>query len=113
MVKSIEAFMGYLKIELHRQRIAEFCQRWKVIELSLFGSAVRGELTPQSDLDVLVKFDNDLRPSLTELNEMNRELSRIFSRSVDLVERTAVESSSNYIRRQHILRSAEPVYVAR
>jgi uncharacterized protein len=113
MVKGIEAVMDSLSIELHRHEIVEFCTRWKVTELSLFGSAVRGELTPQSDVDVLVRFENDLRPRLTELDEMSRELSRIFSRSVDLVERTAVESSSNYIRRQHILQSAEPVYVAR
>jgi predicted nucleotidyltransferase len=113
MVKGIEAVMDSLSIELHRHEIVEFCTRWKVIELSLFGSAVRGELTLRSDIDVLVRFENDLRPRLTELDEMSRELSRIFSRSVDLVERTAVESNSNYIRRQHILQSAEPVYVAR
>jgi uncharacterized protein len=113
MLTGIEAVMGSLNIDLHRHEIVEFCTRWKVTELSLFGSAVRGELTPQSDVDVLVKFDNNLRPGLSELDEMSRDLSEIFGRSVDLVEQTAVESSSNYIRRQHILQSAEPVYVAR
>jgi predicted nucleotidyltransferase len=74
---------------------------------------IRGEIGPQSDVDVLVKFSSDTRPSLNELDQMSRDLAEIFGRKVDLVERAAIESSANYIRRRHILESAEPVYVAR
>jgi predicted nucleotidyltransferase len=99
--------------ELPRRELAEFCKHWKVAELSLFGSMIRGDFGPQSDVDVLVKFDPGVCPSLIELDQMNRDLAEIFGRKVDLVERAAIESSANYIRRRHILESAEPVYVAR
>jgi uncharacterized protein len=99
--------------ELPRREIATFCRRWKVAELSLFGSVLRGDFGPQSDVDVLVKFDSSVRPSLVELDQMSRHLAEIFGRKVDLVERATIESSANYIRRRHILETAEPVYVAR
>ena len=105
--------MDSLRFDLSRRQIEEFCRRWKVAELSLFGSIIRGEIGPQSDVDVLVKFGSDTRPSLNELDQMSRDLAEIFGRKVDLVERAAIESSANYIRRRHILESAEPVYVAR
>jgi predicted nucleotidyltransferase len=100
-------------VELPRRAVAEFCRRRKITELALFGSMLRGDCGPDSDVDVLVRFDFGVHPSLTELDEMSRELAGIFGRKVDLVERAAIESSANYIRRRHILESAEPVYVAR
>jgi len=101
------------EFEIPRGRIAAFCRRWKVTELSLFGSVTRGDFKPQSDVDVLVTFDSDVRPSLIELDQMSRDLAEILGRKVDLIERAAIESSANYIRRRHILKSAEPIYVAR
>jgi len=101
-----------VKILIDRKKIAEFCQRWRITELSLFGSAVRDDLRPDSDVDVLVTFAPDTRYSLFDLVHMQDELKQIFGREVDLVERKAVEKGENYIRRKHILSSVEPIYVA-
>jgi len=63
-------------------------------------------------VDVLVSFAPEARPSLSDLVRIEEELSAIFGRKVDLVERRAVERSENYIRRKHILDTAEPIHVA-
>lgn len=100
-------------MEIPRDKIAEFCRRWKIIELSLFGSVLREDFQPDSDVDVLVSFAPDVTWSLWDLVTMQEELTQILGREVDLVERRAVERSENYIRRRHILSSAERIYVAR
>jgi len=105
--------MGMIRIELPRDRIAEFCRKWKITELAMFGSVLRDDFRPDSDVDVLVAFADDSRWSLMDLARMEAELKEILAREVDLVERKAVESGENYIRRRHILESVEPVYVAR
>jgi len=105
--------MAQIKIEMRRDRIADFCRRWKITEFALFGSVLRDDFDPESDVDVLVTFAEDARWSLFDLVGMQEELERLLGRSVDLVERRAIEKSENYIRRRHILSSAEPVYVAR
>ena len=100
------------RIPIDRKTIAEFCRRWKITEFALFGSVLRDDFRPDSDVDVLVTFAPDTRYSLFDLVHMQDELQQIFGREVDLVERKAVEKSENYIRRKHILSSVEPVYVA-
>lgn len=94
-------------------KISDFCQRWQVIELSLFGSAVRSDFKTDSDIDVLVMFSPDAAWSLLDHIEMEAELKTILGREVDLVSRRAIERSSNHIRRQQILESARTVYVSR
>ncbi|MBI1373953.1 MAG: nucleotidyltransferase [Phycisphaera sp.] len=101
------------KADLPMDEIVAFCQRWKITELSLFGSILREDFGPDSDVDVLVTFANDADWSLWDLVPMQDELSRIMGRSVDLVERRAVEQSRNYVRRHHILSRTEPIYAAR
>ncbi len=100
------------RIPIDREKIAEFCRRWKITEFALFGSVLRDDFRPDSDVDVLVTFAPDTRYTLFDLVHMQDELKQVFGREVDLVERKAVERSENYIRRKHILRSVEPVYVA-
>jgi predicted nucleotidyltransferase len=100
------------RIPIDREKIAEFCRRWKITEFAFFGSVLRDDFRPDSDVDVLVTFAPETRYSLFDLVHMQDELKEIFGREVDLVERKAVERSENYIRRKHILRSVEPVYVA-
>lgn len=100
------------KIQLPEAELERFCQRWKVSELALFGSVLRDDFRPDSDVDVLVTFSPDARWSLFDMVRMERDLEALLSRPVDLVERKAVESSENYIRRKHILSSLVPVYVA-
>ena len=100
-------------LEVSREALVEFCQRHRIRRLSLFGSAVRGDFGPDSDVDVLVEPAEDAEPGLFEMVSMEEELKEIFGREVDLVTRDAVEQSRNYIRRRHILSDLEPVYVAR
>lgn len=101
------------QIRAPKDKIAEFCQRNYIRSLALFGSALREDFGPGSDIDVLVEFDPGYRHGLMELVEMQEELTEIFGQKVDLVERQAVEKSENYIRRRHILESVEAIYVAR
>lgn len=97
---------------LTTEQLMAFCSRWKIIELSVFGSVLRSDFSAVSDVDILVTFAPDAGWSLFDLAEMQQELEAIVGRKVDLVERRAVEQSMNYIRRNAILNSAEVVYVA-
>ena len=99
-------------IEIPSDAIAELCNRWQVLELALFGSALRDDFGPESDVDVLVRFDPGARHTLLDIVQMQDELSATLGRRADLIERTAVEQSPNYIRRRSILQSAETIYAA-
>ncbi len=98
-------------IQVKAERIADFCRRWNIAELSLFGSVLREDFRPDSDVDVLVTFRDDAPPSLDDYCRMEEELASIFGRKVDLVMRRAVEESPNYLRRSSILSTAETLYV--
>ena len=99
-------------IHVPTEKLAKFCRRWRITELSLFGSVLRADFRPESDVDVLVTFAPDTAWRFYDLIDMREELERIFGRSVDLVERRLVETSENYIRRKHILSNLETIYVA-
>jgi uncharacterized protein len=99
-------------IEIPRKEIAEFCRRRRIEELCIFGSALREDFRPDSDVDVLVRFSPEARWDLFDLMRMEEELKAIFGREVDLVERTVVEHSRNYLRRKAILNNLEPIYAA-
>ena len=94
-----------------RASLAEFCKRWKITELALFGSALGADFRFDSDIDLLVSFAPDAGWSGWDLVSIQDELGALFGRKVDLVERAAVEHSENWIRRRHILTHAEPLYV--
>ena len=100
------------RIAIDQEKLADFCRRWKIVELSLFGSVLRDDFRPDRDVDVLVTFAPDAHWRLFDLVHMQDELKAIVGREVDLVERRAVETSENYIRRKRILTSLEPIYVA-
>jgi len=100
------------KISLPETEIQKFCRRWQIAEFALFGSVLREDFRPDSDIDVLVRFAPDSRWSLFDMVRMQKELEAILGREVDLVERTAVEQSENYIRRKRILSDLVPIYVA-
>ena len=99
-------------IDIPRDEIAAFCKRWQVTELALFGSVLRDDFGPDSDVDVLVRFDPRARLTLLDIAQMQDELSSTLGREVDLIERLAVERSPNYIRRKAILQSAETIYAS-
>lgn len=94
-------------------RLRDFCRRWKVAELEIFGSALRDDFREDSDIDFLVTFAPDADRSLLDQTTMEDELSALAGRKVDLVSRRAVERSPNWIRRRAILESAERLHVAR
>jgi len=99
-------------LQVSADRLADFSRRWRVAELSLFGSVLRDDFGQASDIDVMVRFEPGTERRYYHLSEMREELEGLFGRSVDLVERRVVEASENYIRRRHILAHALPVYVA-
>jgi uncharacterized protein len=99
-------------VSIPKDRLVDFCRRWKVTELSLFGSALRKDFRPDSDVDLLVSFAPKVSWGFDDLLTMKEELTALFGRPVDLVERRLVEASENYIRRKHILSHLEPLYVA-
>ena len=101
------------RIEVPTDGIVAFCERWRVSELALFGSVVRDDFGPESDVDVLVSFGSGARHTLFDIVRMEEELSEVFGRKVDLVTRAAMENSRNHIRRKAILESAQVVYATR
>jgi hypothetical protein len=100
------------RFEIPDAAIAEFCRKWRVTEFALFGSVLTDEFRPDSDVDVLLTFEEDAPWSLWDIIDLQGELEAIIGRKVDIAERPAVERSENYIRRRSILKSARTVYVA-
>ncbi len=102
-----------IRINVPRDRIAQFCLRNHICSFAFFGSVLRADFGPDSDVDVLVELQEAHEPSLIGWAALEKELSEILGRTTELVERKAVEQSENYIRRRHVLQSAEEIYVAR
>jgi predicted nucleotidyltransferase len=98
------------KLALPTNELADFCRRHNIIEFAIFGSALRADFGPDSDIDVLVTFAPGVVYSLSRYVAMQDELEQLFGRSVDLIDKQAVEESPNYIRKGAILESAEVVY---
>jgi uncharacterized protein len=96
-----------------KDMLAAFCRRHAIRELALFGSVLREDFRPDSDVDILVEFEPEAHHGLFDLAGMQAELEQILGRQVDLIEKSAIEKSRNYIRRKAILSSAETVYGSR
>lgn len=101
--------MAISNIPIPADQLAEFCHRNRIRELALFGSVLRNDFRPDSDVDVLVEFAPDARWSLFDLVAMQDELKTLFGREVDLVER---EGLRNPFRRRAILNNLEIIYAA-
>jgi len=99
--------MVQAKIKVSKEKIADFCRRWKVVELALFGSILRDDFRPESDVDVLVTFDPEAHHSLVDLVQMEEELETIFGRKVEIVEKEGIR---NPFRRHAILNNMEIFY---
>ncbi len=99
-----------ISLGVGEEKIADFCRRWRVKQLAIFGSAVRGSLRPDSDLDLLVTFAPDADWSMFDHYRMENELVELFAREVDLISRQAVEENPNWICREEILNSAREIY---
>lgn len=95
-----------------KKELADFCQRWKVAEVALFGAVLRDDFRPDSCVEVLVTFAAGERWSHFDLINMQNELEQIFEHKLELVERSALEKSVNSIRRKNILSNTEVIYPA-
>ena len=104
--------MAKLNIDVPEEKITKFCKKWKIREFALFGSVLRDDFGPNSDIDVLVTFAEDAKYTLFDVVHMEEELKDIMKRNVDLVSRRGIESSRNYIRKNAILDSAKAIYAA-
>src|SRR5690349_20102805 len=90
--------------------IADYCQRWKIVKIELFGSVLRDDFRPDSDVDVLVTFAPDAHWTLFDMVDMRDEFIALSSRKVHFMTRKGIERSKNYIRRKAILDSAQVIY---
>ena len=98
------------RIDIPPDKVAAFCRRWQITELALFGSVLRDDFGPDSDVDVLVGFRKGAKHTLFDLDDMELELKEIFGRKVDLTSRRGIEASHNQLRRNSILKSAQVIY---
>jgi uncharacterized protein len=98
-----------LQVNLQTAKLAEFSRRYGIRELSLFGSVLRVDFRPDSDIDVLVDFEPNAQHSLYDLVRMEEELSALFGRKVDLVEKSGLR---NPFRRHEILRTRQVIFAA-
>ena len=103
---------GTLNSPCDAQTLAGTCERWKILELSLFGSAARGDMHRYSDIDILVTFAPDAPWSLFDLARAKRDFEQLLGRRVDLIERSALEQHHNPFLRASILRDAKRIYPA-
>jgi hypothetical protein len=97
------------QVQLNMDALAGFCQKWRIRELSLFGSALRDDFGPESDLDFLMSFESDAGWDLWDLVAMRDDLMSIVKRDVDLVVKEALR---NPYRRKEILTHREVIYAA-
>jgi hypothetical protein len=98
------------RIPIDTDKIAAFCQKWKIIEFSLFGSVLRDDFRPDSDVDVMVEFESPTMWTLKNLDEMEDELSEMLGRRADLSTKLGITHMRNYIRRNSILRGSKIIY---
>ena len=101
--------MRLATIDIPMNRVAAFCEKWQVAELSVFGSVLRDDFRPDSDVDVLVSFKPGAGMTFEGLLDMRDELREIFGREVDLVEKRLV---TNPFRRHQILTTKKVLYAA-
>lgn len=100
------------RIKFDQEKIKAFCEKWKIVEFSLFGSVLTDEFRPDSDVDVMVTFAKNAPWTIFDMVDLEAELQHIVGRRVDVVTRSSVEHSKNYILRKNILNSTRMYYGA-
>jgi predicted nucleotidyltransferase len=105
--------MPAIAVDVDKDKLRDFCRRWKITEFALFGSVTRPEqFRDDSDVDVLVKFAPDAPSDLESWLTIREELVQMFGREVDVLERASVDRMRNYLRRDAILQTAVLLDVA-
>ena len=100
-----------VKVKIPRRKLTAFCRKYRIQKLAFFGSVLREDFKPTSDLDILVEFKKGHTPGLAFF-AMPEELKEIFGRDVDLLTYQGIKSSRNPIRRKAILESEQVIYVS-
>lgn len=99
-------------VKIDQARLKGFAERWKIAELSFFGSVLGDDFGPENDVDTLVRFLPTADWGLFDHVRMQKELGEVLGRNVHLVSRRAIESSDNWIRRRAVLETVEVIYAA-
>lgn len=99
------------RLNISDEALAEFCRKWKIVRLELFGSALRDDFDPEkSDIDLLVTFADNVSWGFRDTLKMEDELKAVLGRDVDMPERSTIETMKNWIRRKDILSSARVIF---
>ena len=109
----IESRELYQRLKIKPDRLNDICHQWQITELALFGSILRDDFNAQSDIDILVSFDENVTITFFDLDTLEEQLSMLLDRLVDLVTRKAVQQSHNWIRKQNILDNSLVIYEQR
>jgi hypothetical protein len=104
------ASLPNLKVPLPLEQIADFCRRWRIVRLDVFGSALREDFRPDSDLDFVATYSPKARWSLLDRVRMKCELADLLGRQVDLLNRRALEKAASHGRAAAILAQAQTLY---
>ncbi len=104
--------MDKFNLNIPRRKLAAFCRKYHIQKLAFFGSVLRDDFKPTSDVDVLVEFKKGYTPGFAFFS-MSEELKKILGREVDLHTYSGVKAGRNPIRKKSILNSAKVYYVAR
>lgn len=100
------------RLEIDAERLRALCEKWRIAQLAVFGSVLREDFGPESDVDVLVTPAAGMRWRYEDLWDMKTEIAEIFGREVDIAQRALVEADANHIRRARILAESRPLYAA-
>lgn len=100
------------RLNITNTALADFCRRWRVTELAVFGSILRDDFGPDSDIDLLVTFEPDSPWSLFDIVTMKLEAEALFGRPIDIVSRRGVEQHTNPWAKHLILSTAKPIFSA-
>lgn len=95
---------------ISKSQLSQFCQRWEIDELALFGSVLRDDFRPVSDVDMLVTFSPEANWSLLDHVKMEHEMQELLGRDVDIISKRAIIRSENWLRREAILNSARVIF---
>ncbi|AFY36881.1 DNA polymerase beta domain protein region [[Leptolyngbya] sp. PCC 7376] len=111
MVSTDEVVVLNPTVKIPSRALEEICQRWKITELSCFGSVLRDDFRIDSDIDLLVSFAADAKITFFNLDTIEQEFSELFGdRPIDIVTRHSIENSHNPIRRRNILEHSQVLY---
>jgi predicted nucleotidyltransferase len=104
--------VGEPRIPLDMEKIKAFCQKWKIVEFSLFGSVLTDDFRPDSDVDVMVEFAPDTKITFFDLTDIEDELEQLLVHRVDIVTKRSIVNSENYLMRRSILSNTRTLYAA-